>query len=212
MAVYCSLIDFAESQFLAEKLVSSFIHEYQIFSFLKILPKFALSFFKILPELGTSWKLTGNFAKLSKGCFSRSHIWFVYIQFLIPISSPWTPWSKIGLDEHYAPYACCDNVYVSTGCVFNCTQNKTRPAAPFSHLCFRYTTQKANIHSTHQFVSRNSLLLSCSKRFCSHFTFILVWMCCGHQQSFYIPRTTSNSSMTEGYPLHTLTKPVTYFS
>ncbi len=33
----------------------------------------------------TSWKLTENFAKLSKGCFSISHTWFVYIQFLITI-------------------------------------------------------------------------------------------------------------------------------
>ncbi len=30
----------------------------------------------------TSWKLTENFAKLSKGCFSRSHTWFVHIWFL----------------------------------------------------------------------------------------------------------------------------------
>ncbi len=29
-----------------------------------------------------------------KGCFSKSHIWFVYIQFLITVSSPFTPWSK----------------------------------------------------------------------------------------------------------------------
>ncbi len=29
-----------------------------------------------------------------KGCFSRSHIWFVYIRFLITISSPSTLWSK----------------------------------------------------------------------------------------------------------------------
>ncbi len=37
-----------------------------------------------------------------KGCFPRSHTWFVYIHycsiklhvFLITISSPWTPWSK----------------------------------------------------------------------------------------------------------------------
>ncbi len=28
------------------------------------------------------------------GCFSRSHTWLVYIQFLITISSPFTPWSK----------------------------------------------------------------------------------------------------------------------
>ncbi len=42
----------------------------------------------------TSWKLTENFAELSKGCFSASHAQFVYIQFLITISSPWTPWSK----------------------------------------------------------------------------------------------------------------------
>ncbi len=49
---------------------------------------------KILPKLVTSWKLTENFAKLSKGCFSRSHTWSVYVQFFITISSPWTPWSK----------------------------------------------------------------------------------------------------------------------
>ncbi len=30
----------------------------------------------------------------AKGCFSRSHTWFVYIQFLVTISSPFTPWSK----------------------------------------------------------------------------------------------------------------------
>ncbi len=30
----------------------------------------------------------------AKGCFSRNHSWFVYIQFLITISSPFTPWSK----------------------------------------------------------------------------------------------------------------------
>ncbi len=48
----------------------------------------------MLPKLVTSWKLAENFAKLSKGCFSRSHTWFVYIQFLITISSPWFPWSK----------------------------------------------------------------------------------------------------------------------
>ncbi len=33
----------------------------------------------------------------AKGCFSRSHTWFVYIQFLITISSPFTPWSKLYL-------------------------------------------------------------------------------------------------------------------
>ncbi len=27
----------------------------------------------------------------AKGCFSKSHTWFVYIQFLITISSPFTP-------------------------------------------------------------------------------------------------------------------------
>ncbi len=32
---------------------------------------------------------------LAKGYFSRSHTWFVYIQFLITISSPFIPWSKI---------------------------------------------------------------------------------------------------------------------
>ncbi len=42
----------------------------------------------------TSWKLTENFAELSKGCFSRSHTWFVYIRLLITISSPWAPCSK----------------------------------------------------------------------------------------------------------------------
>ncbi len=31
----------------------------------------------------------------AKGYFSRSHTWFVYIQFLITISSPFTPWSKV---------------------------------------------------------------------------------------------------------------------
>ncbi len=46
----------------------------------------------------TSWKLTENFAKLSKCCFSKSRSWFVYIQFLITISSPWTPWSKVSID------------------------------------------------------------------------------------------------------------------
>ncbi len=44
----------------------------------------------------TSWKLTENLAKLSKGCFSRSPTCFVYIQILITISSPWTRWSKGG--------------------------------------------------------------------------------------------------------------------
>ncbi len=42
----------------------------------------------------TSWKLTENFAKFFKGCFSGSQTWFVYIQFLFTISSPWTPWLK----------------------------------------------------------------------------------------------------------------------
>ncbi len=60
-----------------------------------MLPKFALGFFKILTKLVTSWKLTENFPKLSKNCLSRSHPWFVYIQFLITISSPWTKWSKV---------------------------------------------------------------------------------------------------------------------
>ncbi len=55
----------------------------------------SFSFFKILPKLVTSWKLAENFAKLSKGCFSRSHAGFVLIQFLFTISSPWTPWSKL---------------------------------------------------------------------------------------------------------------------
>ncbi len=31
----------------------------------------------------------------AKGCFSRSHTWIVFIQFLITISSPFTPWSKL---------------------------------------------------------------------------------------------------------------------
>ncbi len=31
----------------------------------------------------------------SKGSFLRSRTWFVYIQFLIIINSPWTPWSKV---------------------------------------------------------------------------------------------------------------------
>ncbi len=35
----------------------------------------------------------------AKGCFSRSHTWFVYIQFLITISSPFTPWSKKKTDN-----------------------------------------------------------------------------------------------------------------
>ncbi len=30
----------------------------------------------------------------AKGCFSRSHTWFVYIRFLTTICSPFTPWSK----------------------------------------------------------------------------------------------------------------------
>ncbi len=33
----------------------------------------------------------------AKGCFLRSHTWFVHIQFLITISSPFTPWSKHSL-------------------------------------------------------------------------------------------------------------------
>ncbi len=49
----------------------------------------------------TSWKLTENFAKLSNGYFSRRHTWFVYIQFLNTISSPWTPRSKEGYVEKW---------------------------------------------------------------------------------------------------------------
>ncbi len=49
----------------------------------------------------TSWRLTENFAKLSKGCFSRNHTLFVCsftFQFLITICSPWTPWLKVTSD------------------------------------------------------------------------------------------------------------------
>ncbi len=31
----------------------------------------------------------------AKGCFLRSHIWFVYIQFLITLSSPFNPWRSL---------------------------------------------------------------------------------------------------------------------
>ncbi len=62
-----------------------------------------LSFFRLTDtrnevghETWSSWSSDKNFfAKLSKGCFPRSYTWFVYIQFLITISSPWNPWSKI---------------------------------------------------------------------------------------------------------------------
>ncbi len=35
----------------------------------------------------------------AKGCFSRNHTWCVYIQFLITISSPFTPWSNVPFEK-----------------------------------------------------------------------------------------------------------------
>ncbi len=57
----------------------------------------------LAPDVAGKWLFKTKGAVFAgERLFLRSHVWFVYIQFLITISSPFIPWSK---DKPGVPYA-----------------------------------------------------------------------------------------------------------
>ncbi len=60
----------------------------------------------------------------------------------VPLPPSYDPWNSLchlfiaGLDKNCAPYACCNNAYVSAGCFFNCTQNEIAACCSFFTYMF----------------------------------------------------------------------------